>query len=176
MPSDLLPDPPGGMTGLGFDPGSRTWTTNLIPGTVPIPAFAGRLRLDADALSWASRDWGNIMHRRPLAVLEPSSPDDVALMVGFAGEHRLPLAARGSGHSGYGQCQADGVVIDMSKLNSLHALNEDSVVVDAGMTWSQLLAVVANSTSSGTLVVVGTLRRRLTTNSPTHGRAHPMCP
>jgi hypothetical protein len=59
----------------------------MIPGTVPIPAFAGRLRLDAHALFWASWHWGNIMHRRPLAVLESSSPDDVALVVRFAGEH-----------------------------------------------------------------------------------------
>lgn len=91
------------------------------------------------ALTLAATDFGHLVSRRPRAVLRPESARDIAALVRTAAEEGFSVAARGRGHSGYGQAQTDGVVIDMRTLSSIHAIGSDHVAVDAGATWGQVL-------------------------------------
>jgi cytokinin dehydrogenase len=83
----------------------------------------------------ASSDWGGIVHRRPKTVVRPKSIRDVQAAV----RHGLPVAARGGGHSCYGQGQTDGIVIDMTGLSEVEEMDGDTVAVGAGALWSQVL-------------------------------------
>lgn len=87
----------------------------------------------------ASVDFGHRVHRRPVAVARPRSAGEVAEVVRDAAASGTPVAARGRGHSGYGQAQTTGVVIDMSTLAAVHEVRDDRVVVDAGASWDAVL-------------------------------------
>lgn len=109
---------------IGFDVSARGWATaadragRLARG---FPLFDGVLHTDIGATAAAAEDFGHIVRRRPLAVLEPGSVDDIVRLIGFARRLRIGVAARGQGHSVYGQAQVDaGVVIDMRALASVH--------------------------------------------------------
>ncbi|WP_020416666.1 FAD-binding protein [Amycolatopsis sp. ATCC 39116] len=88
----------------------------------------------------ASVDFGRLVRRRPSAVLRPRSAGEVGEIVRTAAEDGVPVAARGRGHSGYGQALTDGVVVDMSSLAAVHEVAEDRIVVDAGAGWDAVLA------------------------------------
>jgi cytokinin dehydrogenase len=104
------------------------------------PQLQGELTCDEAALSWAAEDFGHIVHRRPLAVLRPASTADIASIIAFARSRGLPVAAHGQGHGTSGRAQAPGgIVIDMSTLAAVHAVEAGFVVVDAGIRWSQVL-------------------------------------
>lgn len=84
-------------------------------------------------------DFGKIMRRTPRTVVHPQSVDEV---VAALRDGALPVAAQGCRHSTYGQAQSpDGMVIDLRGLTAVHEMGQDHVVVDAGMTWRELLAV-----------------------------------
>jgi FAD/FMN-containing dehydrogenase len=96
----------------------------------------GQLLVDHASRAAAADDFGHIIRRIPWAVLKPASVSDVVAVVRFCNAHRLTVAARGQGHSTYGQSQAlKGVVVDMSRLASVH-IGPDHAVVDAGAPWS----------------------------------------
>jgi cytokinin dehydrogenase len=87
----------------------------------------------------AAQDFGNIVHRLPRAVLKPAGNADVVAAMRWTAGQKLKIAARGQGHSTYGRCMtADGVVIDMSSLKTIHEIRPDRVVVDAGATWKNV--------------------------------------
>jgi cytokinin dehydrogenase len=128
---------------VGFDLSTRAWATagqrtgRLAAG---FPDFDGTLRTDAGARDAAADDFGHIVHRRPVAVLEPASVDDVVRLIDFAARHAIAVAARGQGHAAFGQAQVrGGVVIDMSRLARVHGVGSASADVDAGVTWRALL-------------------------------------
>ncbi|KAJ8766903.1 hypothetical protein K2173_011721 [Erythroxylum novogranatense] len=93
----------------------------LLPKLVSLD-FADKLRADPEAIESASSDYGNIVHRKPAAVLCPSSVDDIVNLVKFAyNNYSFPftIAARGRGHSVRGQAMAhNGVVVDMMNLRN----------------------------------------------------------
>jgi FAD/FMN-containing dehydrogenase len=100
------------------------------------PRFAGRLRLDDGSRDGAARDFGGIVRRRPAAVLEAGSPEDVGRLIRYASGADWRVAPRGQGHSTYGQAQvAGGVVVDLRHLHRIHALDGDRMTVDAGIRW-----------------------------------------
>lgn len=105
-----------------------------------MPALAGTLDTDENALTWAAHDYGDIVHDRPAAVLRPANAADISTVMRHAGEHNLAVVPRGQGHSTGGQAQAPGgVVIDMTALSAIHEIGPDRVVVDAGARWSDVL-------------------------------------
>ena len=55
-----------------------------------LAGLGGTLRLDDASRQDAAEDFGHIVHRRPLAVLRPSSADDVVAVVRYANRHGLP--------------------------------------------------------------------------------------
>jgi cytokinin dehydrogenase len=81
------------------------------------------------------------VHRTPEGVLLPASEEDVAAAVRWAAEHGRTFAAQGGRHSVFGRGQAgDGIVADMRRLRTVHAIEDDRVVADAGATWREVLA------------------------------------
>ena len=129
---------------VGFDLAGRSWVTEARARTgvdfSQLPPLDGTLTVDPAALAAAADDFGHIIHRTPVAVLRPSSVEDVAKLVRFAREHRIRVAGRGKGHTAFGQSQAEaGVVIDMSTLSQIHSVGQDAAVVDAGVVWRDLL-------------------------------------
>ena len=128
---------------VGFDLSTGAWATagqrsgTLAPG---FPRFEGRLRTAAGPRQAAADDFGHMVHRRPLAVLEPGSVDDIERLIFFAARHRIAVAARGEGHAAFGQAQVrGGVVIDMRRHARIHSIGPAGADVDAGVTWRTLL-------------------------------------
>lgn len=100
----------------------------------------GELDCSTEARAATASDFGHIVHKQPQAVLKPSSPTDIAAATRWAGSKGLRVAARGQGHSIFGRAMADmGVVIDMTRLNKIHRIDDDRIVVDAGTTWQAVL-------------------------------------
>ncbi|MGH4023237.1 MAG: FAD-binding protein [Pseudonocardiaceae bacterium] len=123
-----------------FDPVTRTWAPEDSPGVVGVPRLAGALRCDEDSLRWAAEDFGHLTHHRPRAVLRPDEVADVTAIVRFAARAGLPVAARGAGHSTYGQSQsAGGIVLDMTGLHQLGEVRDGRITVQAGALWSEVL-------------------------------------
>ncbi len=137
-----------GLTGaaaaavVAFDPAGLGWVTeaDASPGGISVPGLDGELVVDDASRAEAADDYGNIVHRTPIAVLRPGSVRDVVTMVRFANRHRLQVAMRGQGHSTFGQAQVRaGVVIDSRTLATIHEIKADRAVVDGGVQWLDLI-------------------------------------
>jgi FAD/FMN-containing dehydrogenase len=128
---------------VGFDLSSREWAVagqRTGPLARGLPDFAGALRVGPRARDAAADDFGHIVHRRPLAVLEPASVDDVVKMIRFARREGIAVSPRGEGHSAFGQAQVRaGVVIDMSTLDRVHKVGRTIADIEAGVTWRTVL-------------------------------------
>ncbi|WP_208298001.1 FAD-binding protein [Actinophytocola oryzae] len=125
---------------VAFDPVNIGWLTaaDATPG-IRVPGLDGELLLDDASRTAVAEDYGQIVHRKPLAVLRPGSTRDIQKIVRFANEHGLEVAMRGQGHSTYGQSQAAGVVIDSSTLSTIRRVTRTYAVVDAGVQWLDLI-------------------------------------
>jgi cytokinin dehydrogenase len=105
------------------------------------PPVDGEIRFDDRVRAAAADDFGHLVHRTPEGVLLPGSDDDVAATVRWAAEHGRGFAAQGRRHSVFGRAQVgDGVAGDMRLLRTVHGVEHDRVAVDAGATWSEVLA------------------------------------
>jgi FAD/FMN-containing dehydrogenase len=84
--------------------------------------------------------WNRRFDPRPLAVARVRSSDDVAAVVNFARERRLPLSIRSGGHSYAGHAVGDGALaLDLSPLNDVRIDAERRrALVGPGATWSEL--------------------------------------
>ncbi|XP_047308051.1 cytokinin dehydrogenase 3 [Impatiens glandulifera] len=104
--------------------------SNFLPRELLSLDIANRLRLDANAIELASRDFGKIVRIKPAAVLYPISVEDIVELVRFSYESETPfgVAGRGRGHSVKGQAMVhQGVVVEMTSL--MHFGNENRVRV-----------------------------------------------
>ncbi len=105
-----------------------------------LPHFSGTFSTDAAARTGFADDFGHQVQHVPAAVLRPKTFDDIVQVVQFARQQGLKVVPRGQGHSTRGQSQAqNGIVIDMTALNTIHAIHEDRVEVEAGALWTTLL-------------------------------------
>ncbi|WP_033293162.1 FAD-binding protein [Amycolatopsis jejuensis] len=101
----------------------------------------GTLYTDPHDTAYAATDFGGIVTHQPLAVVRAGSPRDVSAVLDLAASHGIPVTPRGQGHTSMGQAQVRaGIVIDLSDLKAVHDINCDRVVVNAGITWAELLA------------------------------------
>jgi cytokinin dehydrogenase len=97
---------------------------------------------DPTLVDEVSGDFGRIIYQKAQAVARPTTYSEVVQVVQFAKENQIPLAMRGQGHSSFGQAQvSQGIVIDSRSLQKIHNINnnENSIVVDAGTTWRQVV-------------------------------------
>ncbi|MEV5986501.1 FAD-binding protein [Streptomyces sp. NPDC052051] len=131
-----------GDEAVAFDPRARAWVTKAAAGRdglAHVPHLDGALRVDETSLAEGADDFGHLVHHLPAAVLRPESTADVVEMVRFCDAHGIEVAARGQGHSTYGQAQvAGGLVIETGSLDRIGAVEAGHVTVGAGVLWSTL--------------------------------------
>ena len=131
---------------VAFNPLNQQWLTSVQADTpsIAIPNLDGQLIVDPTSLAAVADDFGNIIRRTPLAVLQPGSRQDIIKIIHYANRVGVTVAMRGQGHSVFGQAQVDaGIIID-SSLNTIHCLNSTEVVVDAGVTLFDLLTATCD--------------------------------
>ncbi len=130
-------------TVVAYNPLTRAWATSPEAGTIAIPNLDGTLVLAGPLLAQAADDFGHIVSHAPTAVLIAGSIRDIAKIIRFArrsGIHVAAMKQSGDSHSTFGQAQVRaGVVIDMSGLSTIHEIQDDSALVDAGVRWIDLL-------------------------------------
>jgi cytokinin dehydrogenase len=112
-----------------------------------VATLPGRVHTDDAARDAVAVDFGGVVRARPLAVVRPVDADDVAATVTFARAHRLPVVARGVGHSTGGQSQASaGIVLDMTTLARVQAPVDGALVVEAGARWADVMDALVDLT------------------------------
>lgn len=131
---------------VGFDTVARRWVraaeaSACAPCSVfaQVPPLDGALYTDAATLEAYSHDKGNVVRQTPCAVLRPGSVEDVRRMVEFCRRHALKVAARGQGHTMYGQSLSCGLVVDTGTLNAIHSIGPEGADVDSGVRWRELV-------------------------------------
>jgi len=109
--------------------------------TTDVPQLDGELSFDQAARDAAADDFGHIVHKTPEAVLTPGSVDDIAATIKWAAGRGVTFAAQGQHHSNFGRGNAEnGVVADMTALRSVGEVDGDTISVEAGAKWSEVLA------------------------------------
>jgi cytokinin dehydrogenase len=126
---------------LGFHPVARAWVGNGTHGAFDrAPRLDGALIFEPSAIAPYSGDAGNIIFAAPVAVLLPGSVEDIQRMVRFCKRHRIKVAARGQGHTTFGQSLVGGgLVVDMATMATIHSIGPTSADVAAGLKWSDLV-------------------------------------
>jgi cytokinin dehydrogenase len=104
------------------------------------PRLDGELCLLPATREQVALDLGNLVHRRPRAVLRARTEADIARMIAFCRERGIPVSARGQSHSMFGQGLTDGVLMETRTLSTIHSIDPSGAVVDAGARWSDVLA------------------------------------
>ena len=101
------------------------------------------LREDERTLNAASRDAGFIVFRKPDAVIVPESADDVLQVIRWANQSNCPVYVRGAGGTHGGQTLTSrGIVLDIRGLNRLGDIEGETIQVQSGVMWRDLVAHV----------------------------------
>jgi FAD/FMN-containing dehydrogenase len=80
----------------------------------------GRLSMPGDdRYATATAIWAKPVGRVPRAVVHARTPEDVQFAIRAARDCHLPLSVRGGGHDWAGRALCDGLVIDLSGMNSV---------------------------------------------------------
>ncbi|MFZ4759524.1 MAG: FAD-binding oxidoreductase [Burkholderiaceae bacterium] len=105
---------------------------------MPLPDGVGRvLTADVDTAAFLL-DWRKRWHGRARAVVQPGSVDEVARLVRWCAEHRVPIVPQGGNTGLTGgsvpDASGDAVVLSLSRMNRVRALDpvNDTVTVEAG--------------------------------------------
>lgn len=72
-----------------------------------------------DGYDRACRIFNAMIDRRPVAVVRCGTAGDVAAGLGYARDRGLEVSVRGGGHSAAGHALCEGVVLDLSPMNSV---------------------------------------------------------
>jgi glycolate oxidase len=83
----------------------------------------GPVMSDEKTLIRFATDW-SIYHIPPLAVVTPQSADDIAALMHFAQEERIPVTPRGGGTSTSGSALGRGIVLAFSKTGPMDDILE----------------------------------------------------
>jgi FAD/FMN-containing dehydrogenase len=101
-------------------------------------SFSGRLLTDRDEMNPFLIDWRKIWRGAALAIAQPDTVEDVASLVRWCSERRVPIVPQGgnTGMSGGASPSPDGnsVVISLRRLDRIRAINlaDNVIIVDAG--------------------------------------------
>jgi FAD/FMN-containing dehydrogenase/Fe-S oxidoreductase len=80
----------------------------------------------------------------PLGVVVPCDEEDLQALVRYAGEHEVPLVARGAGTGLAGEALGAGLIVDLSvHFRRILDVSRDTVRLQPGVTLRQLEAILA---------------------------------
>lgn len=132
----------GATAVLGFNTRARAWTARDVGEALArLPDLDGVVLTDPASLAPYATDAGNSVHETPVAVLLPGSVTDIQKLIRFCARHDINVAARGQGHTTFGQSQVrGGLVIDMGTINAIHSISKGRADVGAGLKWSELVS------------------------------------
>lgn len=133
----------GATAVLGFNTKARAWSA-CDPGAAfsRLPDLDGVVLTDPASLAPYTTDAGNIVHETPVAVLKPGSVADIQKMVRFCARYDIKVAARGQGHTTFGQALVrGGLIIDMGTINGIYSLSSTRADIGAGLRWNDLVSV-----------------------------------
>ena len=111
--------------------------------------MGGENVIGSDALSddYAHDEALSAEPRVPLAVVRPTTTEQVARILRFATERRIPVTARGAGTGLSGACvpRADGIVVSFERMNRILEIDTENhvAVVEAGVTLDDLNRALA---------------------------------
>lgn len=95
--------------------------------------FRGELSCDQISTSLYASD-GSLHQITPMAVACPLDRDDLATLIAYAAEQKLPLVPRGAGTSVGGEALGSGIVVDFSRhMNAIEHVNDQTVRVQPGV-------------------------------------------
>ncbi len=129
----------------------------------------GQVFDEEETLRAVQSDFGRIFRKTPRAVVVPASKRDVCKVIQFALQKDWTVSTRGASYSQGGQSLSqEGILLDMSGLNSIEAIERDCAWVQAGVGWGELVQATSerglvppvltdnlNVTVGGTLSTVG---------------------
>ncbi|MDB5678282.1 FAD-binding oxidoreductase [Sphingomonas bacterium] len=101
-------------------------------------AFAGKLLADQADMAPFLTDWRNLWTGRARAVVQPDSTADVATVVRWCAERRVPIVPQGGNTGMSGGATPDGtgeaIVLSLARLNRVREIDtvNDSITVEAG--------------------------------------------
>ena len=109
---------------------------------------AGAAKSGADAGDDYSHDEAlNAQWGRPDAVVFPETPEQVAAVLAYADEHKIPVTARGAGTGLSGSCipRSGGIVVSFERMNNILEIDTENhaAVVQPGVTLDQLDTALA---------------------------------
>ncbi|MFI0406716.1 FAD-binding oxidoreductase [Actinomadura sp. 3N508] len=143
-----------------------------------IRGFKGRLTAPDDAgYEDQRRIWNEAVRARPALIARCADVDDVALAIGHAARHGLPLTVRAGGHNFAGRSLADGgLVIDVRDLDGVSVDPERRVArIGTGLRWGRADPVLQEHglvTTGGSVSKVGVAGFTLGTGLGWLGRRH----
>ena len=110
--------------------------------------FPGRINVAKRERSMYSRDVGALPglirpvvgNTLPAGVVQPNTEDEVAEIVRWAAENKVPLVPRGKSTSGYGGVLPvqGGIVLDFVRMTEILSIGSDTVTVQPGISWKKL--------------------------------------
>lgn len=92
-------------------------------------------------------DWRGRWHGNSLAMLQPASTEEVAAIVGLAGEHRVALVPQGGNTSMVGGAtppeDRSALLLSLRRMNRIREIGDDHAIAEAGVILQQLHEAVA---------------------------------
>jgi FAD/FMN-containing dehydrogenase len=112
----------------------------------PLPPEIGRVLLDPADMAPFLLDWRKRYQGRARAVVQPASSAEVATLVRWCAQHRVPLVPQGGNTGLTGgsvpDARGDAVVLSMVRMNRVRAIDpvNNTITAEAGVTLAALQA------------------------------------
>ena len=101
------------------------------------------METDGEALEAASFDFGRVIRKRPKAIARPTAALETAQIITAANQAACPVTVQGACHSQSGQALSDdGILLDMTGLDRIGALEGNQIRVQGGVRWRDLVHLV----------------------------------
>jgi len=85
------------------------------------------------------KDFNDVYPAYPLAIVYVSCYQDIQLCLRFSTENKIWAVCRSGGHSLAGYSVCDGIIIDMSEMQSVHIDAKNKIaIIDSGTTWGRI--------------------------------------
>lgn len=101
-----------------------------------------RIVLDEEVRALYRSDFGRMVDHLPAAVARCASAEEVAEVIRFCRERKIPVTPRGQAHTQSGQATSNGgVLLDTAVMNTIHEIDEagETATVDCGVVWRDLV-------------------------------------
>lgn len=89
-----------------------------------------------------NEDFGHIIHNKSQRTFYPTTINEISQILSYCRHEQIPISCRGQSHSTYGQSQSlNGIVMNISEYNKIIDIGHDSITVEAGIKWSDVVNV-----------------------------------